>query len=134
MRRRARGESEWALDVIRRLEVPAQASLDDVITLVARRIGRQIAVVPIDAPVANGALEEGPGGALWIRVPTGISVFYHRHVVCRGLVRALYREAGARHGQTDYTHAIEREIEYAATALSARLARHRRSPTHSSSS
>ncbi|MGC9497549.1 hypothetical protein [Streptomyces sp. WG7] len=55
-------------------------------------------------------------------MPTGISVSYHRHVICRGLVRALYREAGARHGQTDYTHAIEREMEHAATVLSARLA------------
>ncbi|PWI05890.1 serine/threonine protein kinase [Streptomyces sp. NWU339] len=108
--------------MVRQLAVPPQATLDDVIALVARRIGRPVTVVPIEAPIANGALEEGPGGALWIRVPIGVPPgSYHRHLVCRGLARALYREAGARHGQIDYTHAIEREMEHAATALSTRL-------------
>ncbi|MFI2429751.1 serine/threonine protein kinase [Streptomyces sp. NPDC018955] len=122
MRGRARGEYEWALEVVGRLQVPEQAGLDEVIALVARQVGRPLAAVPVDAPVANGALEEGLGGVLWIRVPAGVSGSYRQHLVCRGLARALYREADARHGQIDYTHAVEREIEYAATVLSARLA------------
>ncbi|MEW2267960.1 hypothetical protein ACGF5T_30880 [Streptomyces sp. NPDC047853] len=123
MRWRARGEYEWAREVIRDLEVPEQTSLDDVIALVSRRIGQPVTVVPIDATVLNVALEEGPDRSLWIRVPTETSAFHHRHLVCRGLVRALYREAGAGHGQIDYTHAIEREMEHAATLLTARLSR-----------
>ncbi|MET7296754.1 hypothetical protein ABZS79_32455 [Streptomyces griseoloalbus] len=121
MRGRARGEYEWALEVVGRLQVPEQASPDEVIALVARRVGRPLAVVPIEAPVANGALEEGPGGALWIRVPADASGVYRQHLDFRGLASALYRETGSRHGQIDYTHAVEREIEYAATVLSARL-------------
>ncbi|MFE0915628.1 hypothetical protein [Streptomyces sp. NPDC058812] len=107
--------------MVRELEVPPQAGLDDLAALVARRIGRPVEVVLIDAPVPNGALEEGPGHRLWIRVPTGTTDFYHRHLVCRGLAQALYQEAGARHGQIDYSLPIEREIECVATLLSSRL-------------
>ncbi|MFD5805755.1 hypothetical protein [Streptomyces sp. NPDC127020] len=112
-----------ALDVVSGLKLPAQASLDDLIAVVARRIGRPVEVMQIDAPVVNGALEEGPGGRVWIRVPAETSALHHRHLVCRGLVRALYGEAGARHGQIDYTRPVEREIECAATLLSSRLDR-----------
>lgn len=69
--------------------------------------------------VANGLLEEGPGGALWPRVPADVSGFNRQQLVCRGLACVLYREAGARDGRVDYTSAIEGEIEYAATLLSA---------------
>ncbi|WKX23662.1 hypothetical protein [Streptomyces sp. HUAS CX7] len=43
-------------------------------------------------------------------------------MVCRGLVRVLYREAGDPHGQLDYTHAIDREMKHAATALAVHIA------------
>lgn len=46
MRQRARGEYEWALEVVGRLQVPERASLDETIALVARQAGRPLAVVP----------------------------------------------------------------------------------------
>ncbi|MFC7895431.1 hypothetical protein [Streptomyces sp. NPDC057381] len=45
MRQRARGEYEWALEVVGRLQVPERASLDETIALVARQVGRPLAVV-----------------------------------------------------------------------------------------
>ncbi|MDT0616048.1 hypothetical protein [Streptomyces lancefieldiae] len=81
--------------------------------------------MPVDALAANGAPEEGPGGRVRIRTPTDItsSSSYYWPLICRGLASAPYREAGARHGRTDYTHAIERETEQAVTLLPAHLAR-----------
>ncbi|MEW2079941.1 hypothetical protein AB0941_41580 [Streptomyces sp. NPDC013433] len=68
MRGRARGEYEWALEVVGRLQVPEQASLDEVIALVARQVGRPLAVVPIEAPVTNGAGDPLPCTAVAVAV------------------------------------------------------------------
>ncbi|GGP63018.1 hypothetical protein GCM10010231_37470 [Streptomyces sindenensis] len=53
-----------------------------------------------------------------------------QHLVCRGLARALCREAGAGRGRVDYSYAIEREIEYAAAILSTRLVHGDRPVSH----
>ncbi|MEU3733737.1 hypothetical protein AB0E81_30715 [Streptomyces sp. NPDC033538] len=119
-KRYRREEKEWALDTVRELAVPPTANLDDVVRLVVRRIGRPIAVVPTDEHFANGVVENGPANTLWIRVPASCSDRHRDHVVCRGLIRLLYQEP-AHHGRIEYSQAIEREMEYAAMALSSSL-------------
>ncbi|MBV9022524.1 MAG: hypothetical protein JO362_01675 [Streptomycetaceae bacterium] len=136
-RRRERTEWDWALKTLRSLHIPRTTHIDDLVAHFSEHLDRKITVVPVepvDGPVINGALEQWPDGSLAIRVdvragdpcpiiPTQLLSpdRYRRHVICRGLARAVYRQPAPITGLTDYTHPIEREIEAAATLLAHHL-------------
>jgi hypothetical protein len=54
---------------VRRLGLPPAVTEDDLLTAVSRAIRHELLVVPTDATVINGALEDWPGGAVAILVP-----------------------------------------------------------------
>ncbi|WP_331756110.1 hypothetical protein OH791_38765 (plasmid) [Streptomyces anulatus] len=87
--------------------------------MLEERLGYSITVVTTENDsIINGALEFRPGGGTAIVVPAGTTTpNRHRHLVCRGLARCLYREPGHRTGRIDYSTTTEQEIEYTALFL-----------------
>lgn len=122
LRRGKQPEREWALATLRGIRIPPVAHIEGLVAYFEQHLGYSITVEPTDDVIINGALESRPGGGVAIRIPSGTgSGLRRRHLVCRGLARCLYRQPGDRTGNLDYSTAIEREIEYAATLLSLHL-------------
>ncbi|HBF84949.1 MAG TPA: hypothetical protein DD420_34985 [Streptomyces sp.] len=120
LRRRKQAEWEWALATLRDLAIPPVAHIEDLVAFFEQHLGYSITVEATDDVIINGALEARPGGNIAVRIPSGAGS-HRRHFVCRGLARCLYRQPGDRTGNLDYSSAIEREIESAATLLSLHL-------------
>ncbi|MEU0984821.1 hypothetical protein ABZ488_37120 [Streptomyces griseus] len=95
------------------------------------RLGYSITVVTTEnGSIINGALESRPGDGTAIVVPAGTTTSNrHRHLVCRGLARCLYRQPGHRTGRIDYSTTTEQEIEYTALFLGSHVNKaHQRRP------
>lgn len=120
LRQRGPAESQWALEALRKLQLPVVETTEELITVFAQRVERPVFVAPTHEPIINGALEEWSGG-LAIRVPEVVSEGHRTRLICRGLARLLYGEPGSRVGHPDYSTPVEREIEEAAGYLDRHL-------------
>ncbi|MEU4032377.1 hypothetical protein [Streptomyces anulatus] len=119
---------------VRDLRIPPLDPTDplgDLVAVFEERLGYSITVVTTENDsIINGALESRPSGGTAIVVPAGTTTpNRHRHLVCRGLARCLYREPGHRTGRINYSTTTEQEIEYTALFLGSHVNKaHQRRP------